>query len=173
MNQKDLIKYGLIALGVYLVWKYVQDHGGIEGLFGGLGPTVPHPGITPGVTPGVPAVASPPGAVPANPPATQPVNRIQPVPVLDMTGLTVMQDINDSLTGVVKINGVPIRLAIITADGRIFDNSGSEVSDKLQSQGIDIVALRNAFQAAPVVGVSITSQPELAGLGTWTPPWLM
>lgn len=36
MNQKDLIKYGLLALGAYLIYKYVQDHGGIEGMFGSL-----------------------------------------------------------------------------------------------------------------------------------------
>jgi hypothetical protein len=34
VNSKDLIKYGLLALGAYLIWKYVQDHGGISGLFG-------------------------------------------------------------------------------------------------------------------------------------------
>ncbi len=167
MNQKDLIKWGLIALGAYLVYRYIQDHGGIDGIFGGLGPAVPHPGITPGVTPGMPAIPAGPGAAPAgaNPPAHQ-------VPVLDMSALVVTPDVNDSLSGTVKINGVPIRLSIITADGRIFDTSGSEISDRLQSQGIDIVAIRNAFQAAPVMA-SVQSQPEIAGLGTWTPPWLM
>jgi hypothetical protein len=197
MNQKELIKYGLIALGAYLVWKYVQDHGGIEGL---LGTSVsPHPGCPAGqqlgsdgkcftipvnARPGTTPDTAPPPIPPQPCPDGQyrsaagqclsiPTRRVQPVPVLDMSGLVVMQDVNDSLSGTVKINGIPIRLSIITGDGRIFDSNGSEVADSLQSQGIDIVALRNAFQAAPVVGVSITSQPELAGLGTWTPPWLM
>lgn len=32
MNQKDLIKYGLLALGAYLIWEYIQKNGGISGL---------------------------------------------------------------------------------------------------------------------------------------------
>lgn len=31
---KDLIKYGLIALGAYLIYEYIQKNGGIAGLFG-------------------------------------------------------------------------------------------------------------------------------------------
>jgi hypothetical protein len=31
---KDLIKYGLIALGAYLIYQYIQKNGGISGLFG-------------------------------------------------------------------------------------------------------------------------------------------
>ena len=39
MNSKDLIKYGLLALGAYLIYKYIQDNGGISGLFGTTGGT--------------------------------------------------------------------------------------------------------------------------------------
>ena len=155
MNQKDLIKWGVVALGAYLIWKYVQDHGGIEGLLGTS--VVAAPGTHPIVTAPGPAAS---GVTPStNPPATQPANTIQPVPVLDLTGLTVMADVNDSLTGVVKINGVPVRLSIITSDGRIFDNSGSDVSASLQSRGIDVAALRTAFQNAIPLGIATGTTP--------------
>ncbi len=44
MNQKDLIKYALIALGAYLIYEYIQKNGGLSGIFGttaaaGTGPT--------------------------------------------------------------------------------------------------------------------------------------
>ncbi len=32
MNQKDLIKYALIAIGAYLIYEYIQKNGGISGL---------------------------------------------------------------------------------------------------------------------------------------------
>jgi hypothetical protein len=83
-----------------------------------------------------------------------------------MAGLVVVPDVNDSLTGTVKLNGVPTRLSIITASGQIYDSSGQEITSALQSQGIDIVALRTAFASAGA-GVS--------GLGAvrYIPAWLM
>lgn len=32
---KEYIKYGLIALGAYLVWRYIEDHGGLSNVLGG------------------------------------------------------------------------------------------------------------------------------------------
>jgi hypothetical protein len=86
---------------------------------------------------------------------------------LDVTGLTVQPDVNDSLTGTVKINGIPTRLSIITASGQIYDSTGQEITSALQSQGVDIAALRTAFVNAGAVGVS--------GLGAvrYIPAWLM
>lgn len=158
MNQKELIKWGVIALGAYLVYRYIQDHGGIEGLLG------TGTGVAPGITPSPRAFVS----ESTNPSETPThTNTIQPVQILDMTGLVVTPDINDSLSGTVKVKGIPIRLSIITADGRIFDSSGSEVGPALQAQGVDIAALRNGF---------IQAASGLSGLGTaprWTPAWLM
>lgn len=155
MNQKDLIKWGVVAALVYFGWRYLQDHGGFNALLGS----------------GVPAGTGAHPAVSTVPPAgttTQPVNTTQQVPVLDFNGLVVARDVNDSLTGTVKINGVPVRLSIITADGRIFDSTGSEVTAALQGQGVDVAALRGAFQNAG---------SSLAGLGTVggrvTPSWFM
>jgi hypothetical protein len=170
MNQKDLIKWGVIALGAYLVWKYIQDHGGIDGLLG--------TGVSahPAVTGTHPAVTAPPTGAGTNappppaPPATipPPPQTIPPAaPLLDMTGLVVIPDVNDSFTGTVKINGIPVRLSIITADGRIFDSSGTEVTDSLTARNIDVVALRTAFQNA---GAGLTG---MTGLGRFTPAWLM
>jgi hypothetical protein len=166
MNSKDLLKYALIAVGAYLIYEYLQAHGGLAGVFGstasaGTLPVIPNTGTsmpiasTIGTTPAQPAATSTPSTPP--PPAA---------PVLDMTGLTVVPDINDSLTGTVKLNGVPTRLSIITASGAIYDSTGTEITSALQSQGIDIVALRTAFQNAPA-GVS--------GLGAvrYIPAWLM
>ncbi len=159
MNQKDLIKYGLLALGAYLIWEYIQKNGGISGLFGttAAAGTIP---IVPGTTASVPPLTSILPNAPATPTPPQ-------VPILDMTGLTVAPDINASLTGTVKLNGIPTRLSIITASGQIYDSTGQEVTATLQSQGVDIVALRTAFQNAGA-GVS--------GLGAvlrFTPAWLM
>jgi hypothetical protein len=51
MNSKDLIKYGLIALGAYLIYEYIQKNGGLSGIFGttaaaGTTPVIPVPGIS-------------------------------------------------------------------------------------------------------------------------------
>lgn len=34
MDQKDIIKYGLLALGAYLIWKYIEDNGGLSSVLG-------------------------------------------------------------------------------------------------------------------------------------------
>lgn len=167
MNQKDFIKYALLIFGGYLIYKYVQDHGGLEGIFGTV--TAAAPGQHPAVT--APAGATTPGATAPTPPPPQappPPRTIEPVaPLLDLTGLVVVPDVNDSLTGTVKINGIPVRLSIITADGRIFDSSGAEVTDSMTQRGIDVVALRTAFIQA---GQGLSG---LGRLGGWAPAWLM
>jgi len=68
--------------------------------------------------------------------------------VLDLTGLVTRPDVNDSLTGTVKINGTPTTLSVIKADGRIFDTSGQEVTQVLVNKGVDVNALRAAFLGA-------------------------
>jgi hypothetical protein len=152
MNQKDLIKYGLMLVAGYLVYKYVQDHGGFSAL---LGQALPAPAPAPGApAPG----ATPPGDAP--PPARASAS-------LDLTGLVVVKDINNSLTGTVKINGVPVRLAIIQTDGRIFDGSGAEVTQALTDEGVDIAKLRQAFAAAGA-GLAGYSQRSYGA-----PVWLM
>ncbi len=203
MNQKDLIKYALIAIGAYLIYEYIQKNGGLSGIFG----TTAAAGTTGTLTAAQIAAANAAAAAAAAntgggaPPAKP--------PVLDMTGLTVVPDVNDSLTGVVKINGVPTKLSIITASGEIYDSTGSDVTSTLQGEGIDVVGLRTAFQnAAPTqpaygqpgpcqqpnffnpAGVCVSGntldgtygQPVpntvsrgTAGLGAvrFTPPWLM
>ena len=146
---KDLIKYGIIVVGVYLIYRYVQTQGGLEKLLGMRT-------VVPGVTPPVPAPGTSTGTTPPPPAA----------PVLDTSGLSVVPDVNDSLTGYVKINGQPIKLSIIQTDGRIFDVNGQEVTGALQSQGVDIVALRAAFASAGGLGAIVMSRPR-------TPYWLM
>jgi hypothetical protein len=163
MNQKDLIKYALIALGVYLIYEYLQKNGGLAAVFGttvGPSPVVPVPGIS---TP----IASTIGTTPAQPTATStPAAPAPAPPVLDMTGLTVTPDVNDSLTGTVKLNGVPTRLSIITATGQIYDSTGTEITSTLQSEGVDIVGIRTAFANAG---------SGISGLGAvrYIPAWLM
>ena len=186
MNQKDLIKWGLLALGAYLIYRYIEEQGGISNLFGattGTGTkcgtgfvlnaagqciaasTSTGTGSGAGTGTGTGAGA---GSGSGSGSGGGTTTTATP-PVLDMTGLTVVPDINNSLTGSVKINGVPTRLSIITDSGAIYDSTGTEVTAALQAQGIDIVALRTAFaNAAPAPGVS--------GLGAairFTPSWLM
>ena len=43
MDQKDLIKYGLIAIGAYLIYKYVEANGGLSAVLG-TGSTTPATG---------------------------------------------------------------------------------------------------------------------------------
>lgn len=153
MNQKDLIKYGLMLVAGYLVYKYIEDHGGFAAMLGQALPSG--------------AGATPPGAT-----VSAPAPQTSPAPAqtagLDLTGLVVVKDINNSLTGTVKINGVPVRLAIIQTDGRIFDGSGAEVTQALSDEGVDIAKLRQAFAAA---GQGLTGMypPPMRG----GPVWLM
>lgn len=165
---KDLIKWGLILVAAYLVYKYVEEQGGIDALFGGAPKNYPLPPASTttstdshGATTAAPhdtPTTDHPGAQTQAPPAT-----------LDMTGLKVARDVNDSLAGTVKINGVPTRLAIITADGRIFNDAGQEVTASLASQGIDVNALRGAFQAA---GANLAGLNALDGR-RYVSPYLM
>jgi hypothetical protein len=204
MNSKDLIKYGLIALGAYLIYEYIQKNGGLSGIFGttaaaggtGTGTTLTSNGVAAlnamlnqesvasfnsaqiaqlALTPAQVAILN--GAmVTDRVSADALMNQLgissqqlafirstnispvvggtqtvtPPVAILDTSGLVVVPDINDSLTGVVQINGVPTKLSIITASGQIYDGTGTEVTSALQAEGIDVVALRTAFQnAAP------------------------
>ena len=157
MNSKDLIKYGLLALGAYLIYRYIENNGGISGLFG----TTAAAGTTPPLTAAQIAAANAAAAATAAAAGTTGAGggTTTTPPVLDTTGLVVHPDVNDSLTGVVKINGIPVTLSIITASGQIYDNTGTEVTAHLQSQGIDIVALRTAFaNAAPPAAPAGTLQ---------------
>ncbi len=86
---------------------------------------------------------------PTNIPANTQTTTINPsTNTLDLTGLVTSADVNDSLTGTVKINGVDTRLSIITSDGRIFNTAGSEITSDLIAKGIDVNYLRTAFIAA-------------------------
>jgi hypothetical protein len=159
MNSKDLIKYGLIALGAYLIYEYIQKNGGLSGIFG----TTAAAGGTGTLTAAQIAAANAAAAAAANTGGGTTTGgggtttNTTP-PVLDMTGLAVHPDVNSSLTGVVKINGIPTTLSIITASGAIYDSSGNEVTSELQSEGIDVVALRTAFaNAAPAAASTSTA----------------
>lgn len=49
MNQKDLVKYALIALGAYLVYEYIQSNGGFAAVLGtatGTGTPAPAPVVS-------------------------------------------------------------------------------------------------------------------------------
>jgi hypothetical protein len=136
-NVKLILLVGIGGVGVYLLYKggYLQEW--LPGVFG-------LPAVNPGTTP-------PANQQPAAQPAAQqpPASNTPPAPpVLDLTGLTVVPDINDSLKGTVKVNGKPTSLAIIQTDGRIFNDQGQEVTDALAAAGVDLALLRNAFTAA-------------------------
>jgi hypothetical protein len=147
MNQKDLIKYALIALGAYLIYEYIQKNGGLSGIFGTTAAAGGTGTLTAAQIAAAAAAKAAADAAAANTGGGAPPPK---PPVLDMTGLTVVPDVNDSLTGVVNINGVPTKLSIITASGQIYDSTGSEITSVLQGEGIDVVALRTVFQnAAP------------------------
>jgi hypothetical protein len=155
MNKEQLIKWGLVLAGLYLIYEYAQSHGGFAALLGqtpaaGGGDKLPEPKTF---------VQSSAGQQQQQQTTTTTQTHDTPpvTATVDLTGLVVTKDINDSLAGTVKINGVPTRLAIIQADGRIFDNSGQEVTTKLAGQGIDVDKLRAAFTAAG------------AGLGMFAP----
>ncbi len=168
MNQKDLIKYGLLALGAYLVWKYIEDHGGISAVLG----------TSTGATPGTQPVAGsllpyPVSTQPSHTDTIQPTNTPPKPPALDTTGLVLTPDINGSFTGTVKINGVPTQLSVIAADGRVFDTSGAEVTSSLQAAGVDLSALRAAFAPDYSKGTFINGTwSSFQGLGTVRAPWL-
>jgi hypothetical protein len=70
---KDLIKYGLIALGAYLIYQYIQKNGGISGLFGTTAAAAgPIPIIPTGTTASVPPLTSVLPTTPAQTIITQP-----------------------------------------------------------------------------------------------------
>lgn len=187
---KDLIKYGLIALGAYLLWKYIEDQGGLAHLFGTVtGGTDAKALADAAAKAAADAAANPTDAAKAAAAAAAAAAKAaadaqaaadskvaathQSAPALDLTGLVVSQDINDSLAGIVKINGVPVRFAIIKSTGGIYDNSGVEVSAQLAAQGVDINQLRAAFTAA-------AASQGLSGIVGWSrpsinviPSWLM
>lgn len=141
MNQKDAIKWGLILLGAYLVYKYIEEQGGISAVLGQVtGTGIPVPSPTQTQTPAA-SVAAP------------------SVPILDVTGLTVVKDINNSLKGTVKIKGVPTSLAIIQPNGGVYNDQGQEVTNDLAAEGVDLNQLRAAFTQAG------------AGLGMFAPAW--
>jgi hypothetical protein len=164
VNKEQAIKWGLILAGVYLIYEYAQSHGGFKAMFGYL---------TSGDSPGAPlptpttftaAAAKAPGVTDAQAAAitaarvAEANKTMGPSPAtLDLTGLVVSKDINDSLAGTLKINGQPVRLAIIQADGRIFNNAGEDVTTSLAAQGVNVDALRSAFARAG------------AGLGMFAP----
>jgi hypothetical protein len=90
VNQKDLIKYGLIALGAYLIYEYIQKNGGLSGIFGATvaaGSAPAHP-ITigpapasipqPSATPTTPTPTPTPQPVTATPPST-PVGTVKTI----------------------------------------------------------------------------------------------
>jgi hypothetical protein len=66
MDQKDLIKYGLLALGAYLIYKYIEDNGGVSAVLSGTPVTTP-------VLPAATGTAALIGTTPAIPVATTPV----------------------------------------------------------------------------------------------------
>ena len=111
---------------------YLYKEGYFSSIFGGT--------VTGSLLP-APASTTPSNVTPITviPPAQQ---------VLDLTGLVTRPDVNDSLTGTVKINGTPTTLSVIKADGRIFDTSGQEVTQVLVNKGVDVNALRAAFLGA-------------------------
>lgn len=157
MDEKQIIKWGLIALGVYLVYEYIQTNGGFAAVLGtGTNTTTCGTGLV------LNAAGQCIAASTANTGSTTSTNtNTATPPVLDMTGLSVVPDVNSSLTGTVKINGVPTRLSIITATGEIFNSSGQDITASLQGEGVDVVSLRTAFQAAaPAANLSPCVQPN-------------
>ena len=143
MNQKDAIKWGLILLGAYLVYKYVEQNGGFAAVLGQVTGT-PAPAPVTGQTQTSSTAAT---------------------PILDTTGLTVVKDINNSLKGTVKIKGVPISLAIIQPNGGAYNDQGQEVTNDLIAEGVDINALRAAFtQAGQGLGMFA---PAWQGSAAW------
>lgn len=171
MDEKQIIKWGLIALGAYLVWEYIQTNGGLSAVLGTTA-TAATTCPTGYILVSGQCVAAQPATttIPAGtttgttPPATT------APPVLDITGLVVSPDINSSFTGSVKINGVPTTLSIITGTGQIFDASGADITATLQGEGVDIVGLRTAFAnaGAGLSGIGAFSKPN----PKWRPEWL-
>lgn len=72
---KDLIKYGLIAVGAYLVWRYIQDNGGLDHILGFGTPGAVGPGTH------APAGTTPTTTQPAGGGSTTPTTN-PPVPTL-------------------------------------------------------------------------------------------
>ena len=137
MNKNTVILIAVGGVGVYLAYKYADEHGYLLKWFPSLfGPATPAP---------VEATQPLQVAGPAGGGAASPAG----VKLIDTTGLVVTDDINDSLAGTVLIKGAPTRLAIIQTDGRIFDSTGQEVTAALSAMGIDVDALRAAFAGAP------------------------
>ena len=81
-------------------------------------------------------------------------------------GLTVTQDINNSLTGTVTINGVATQLSVIEGSGQIYDTNGNNITQQLSQQGVDVGSLINAFASAP----QTTPPPSAPAPVAATPP---
>jgi hypothetical protein len=155
MDAKKTVIFVVVGgVGLYLTYKYLDENGYLVKWFPDIfGPPAAIPPATGSTnpTPAPGATATPPASnvTPINtPPASSNPPSSIVAPLLDLSNLVVHADINDSFTGVVKINGKPVTLAIIQTDGRIFNDKGQEVTAALQTQGVDVNALRAAFTAA-------------------------
>jgi hypothetical protein len=75
MDQKELVKWGLIALGAYLIYKYIEDNGGLSAVLGtGAAASTTTPAQVASTATSTSATSPPAGATtPATPPASTPV----------------------------------------------------------------------------------------------------
>src|SRR5271166_12897 len=64
---KDIIKYGLLALGAYLIYKYIEDNGGLSAVLGGTAAAATQ---TPAQIAAAAAVAAAGAKTPPPPPAS-------------------------------------------------------------------------------------------------------
>jgi hypothetical protein len=80
MDQKDLIKYGLIALGAYLIYKYIEDNGGLSAVLSGtpLVPAIPATTSTIAVNPPPPVTTAHPSTTTPTPVVTGNASPVDP-----------------------------------------------------------------------------------------------
>ena len=193
MDQKDLIKYGLIAIGAYLIYKYVEANGGLSAVLGTTAAAAPLPAGTT-VTPAQVAAAlaaakvSPPASTSVStPPATSttisPVNiPITPAPPIAAVIGPVSQQMLAAATAAgepnsLSMDGWNYYFEIVTGQPSPLD-PGAVPAGVYQGAGIvDRTTLTDigtwlaiAQNQLPSAGLS-----AFFGLGgpRYTPAWLM
>lgn len=92
---------------------------------------------------------------------------------LSTATLKVQPDVNNSLTGMVTINGSQVRLSVIPSTGQVFDQNGNDITSQLDTGTLTQVI--NAFKSATfgqVQGVngSFINDPSLFASATLNAP---
>jgi hypothetical protein len=170
MNQKNILVIGGIGVGLYLLYKYLQQtcptqttpsslcsaYAQVSSIFGGTAaaPAAPAPPTITGST--APVGVPPPLVTVTSPFPTAPPAQIAPPAPPPAATVTIVgqvtPNINNSLSADVLVNGQPMNLTIIPANasnssGAAWNTQGQDITGQLLSMGVNIPAVAKQFQA--------------------------